>query len=238
MGSGSWIGSNSSLVRLGFREELRLALDERDGASGVGNGVVAAFVVILAAVIVTSIVGTSDVPHYHFVNERGAITVVSAILLSMSAAFGLVAAILSQEQGKGLRTRVFWIGVCFGMSLLAVDELMEFHEKIGGRLDESGAVAAAAGWRGWNDILVVLYGVAAIPVGLCFLPTILRYPRTLEFLSVAFVFFVIHTVIDSIAEPPTMVSAIIEESAKLYCGGFFALAFLSALLYLARSKPS
>lgn len=234
MRTGASTAARFGLVPSSFRAELRQSLAERVVGPGVSAPTVAGFVGVIALVIATSILGTSDAPHYHFVNERGAITAVSSILLSMSAAFGLAAALLSGD--RDLRTRVFWFGVCFGMALLAVDELMELHEKIGGKLDAAEATAGvtAAGWRGWNDVLVMLYGVAAIPVGLCFLPTILRYPRMLEFLAVAFAFFVVHTVVDSVTEPPTVASAIVEESAKLYCGAFLALAFLSALLCIAR----
>ncbi len=85
-------------------------------------------------------------------------------------------------------------------------------------------------------MIVILYGVAALAMGLVFLPSVLRYPKFIEFLSVAFVFFVIHTAVDSGFEPPTTASAIVEESAKLYCAAFIALAMITGLLSVARDS--
>jgi len=189
--------------------------------------------VYMAAAIL--FVSPLEAPEYHFVHERGAVTALSAILLAMSSGFALSSLLLSG--GARLETRIFWSLIAAGMAVLAVDELMELHEKIGGRLDEIDAlgIASAGALRGWNDLIVILYGVAALPFVLTFLPSVLRYPRLLELLGAAFVFFVIHTSIDSLVEPRTTISAITEEAAKIYCACFLALAFLSTLLVIARN---
>ena len=68
------------------------------------------------------------------------------------------------------------------------------------------------------------------------LPDILRYRMVLELFVVAFVFYVLHTVIDSTQEPYTTTSVILEESAKLFCGTFLALgAFIGFLGVLCKS---
>lgn len=222
----------------GLATRLEAALDERRQPIE-SLGTIATSVCLLVAVyIVAAIVGTSAPPEYHFVEERGAITALSAIFLAMSAGFAFATALGSLDGGT--QTRLLWFGIAATMTLLAIDELMEFHEKIGGRLDEAdtAALASNAGWRGWNDLLVVAYGLIALAFGILFLPTFLRFPRLIELLVTAFVFFVIHTAIDSMVEPRTTVSAIIEESAKLYCTAFLALAFLAALLHTTRPNAN
>lgn len=221
----------------GLATKLEKALDERRQPIESLGTIVIGVCLLVAAYIAAAILGTSGAPEYHFVEERGAITALSAIFLAMSAGFAFATALASLD--RGTQTRLLWFGVAAAMTLLAIDELMEFHEMIGGRLDDADTAALArnAGWRGWNDIIVVAYGLIALPFGIVFLPTLLRYPRLLELLAVAFVLFVVHTAIDSLVEPRTTVSAILEESAKLYCTSFFALAFLAALLHTTRPKP-
>ena len=92
-----------------------------------------------------------------------------------------------------------------GLILLAADELMELHERIGRRLDGVDLLGLASGGsvRGWNDVIVILYGVVALPFGVAFFPSLLRYPKLLELLCIAFGFFVIHTAVDSLVDPRT-----------------------------------
>ena len=88
----------------------------------------------------------------------------------------------------------------------------------------------------WNDVIVILYGVVALPVVLALLPDILRYRMVLELFVIAFVFYVLHTLIDSTQEPYTTTSVILEESAKLFCGAFLALgAFIGFLGVFCKS---
>ena len=79
------------------------------------------------------------------------------------------------------------------------------------------------GGRRWNDIIVLLYGIVALSIALVLLPDILRYKMLLELFVIAFIFYAIHTLIDSTQDPRTTVSAILEESAKLFCCTFLAL---------------
>jgi len=85
-------------------------------------------------------------------------------------------------------------------------------------------------------VIVIGYGVIALTLGYYFLPEILRYPRFFEFLAIAFVFFFIHTLIDSTVEPRTPVSAIFEESAKLFCMALLSFSMFIALIGIQSKK--
>ena len=74
--------------------------------------------------------------------------------------------------------------------------------------------------RRWNDVIVFLYGVLALPVSLYFLPSVLRFPKVFEYFFLAGSCYIVHTAIDSVVSPPTVHSVIIEESAKLFCSAF------------------
>ncbi len=63
-----------------------------------------------------------------------------------------------------------------------------------------------------------------------FLPEILRYPRVMEMMGIAFLFYFIHTFVDSTQEPRTDLSAIIEESAKVFCAEYLAISMFVAIL--------
>ena len=103
--------------------------------------------------------------------------------------------------------------------IFVVDELLEFHELIGGIV---GRVSSSGAFRSWNDIVVIVYGIAALPIIAVILPEIIRFPRVLRMFAIAFGFYVFHTLIDSISDPPTLGSVIAEEACKLLCGAFLA----------------
>ena len=128
-----------------------------------------------------------------------------------------------------------WVIMAIGFFFLAMDELMQFHERLGSimrRYADSGI------FRNWNDIIVILYGVLALPVIAALLPGILRYRMYFELIVTAFVFYAIHTLIDATQSPRTQVSMILEESAKLLCVMFLALGtFIAFLGALWNSEP-
>ena len=117
--------------------------------------------------------------------------------------------------------------------MLALDELLQFHERIGNRIEAWGLNVGP--FRNWNDIIVILYGVLGLGFVATFFSVILRFPQFLKLLTVAFVFFILHTVVDSVTEPQTTFSVIVEESAKLYCSTFLAIAFLAGMMNYAAS---
>lgn len=166
---------------------------------------------------------------FHFHDERGAVAVISALLMAWGGAFAFVTALLLDNES--IRTRLFWYLGAIGLVFLSVDELVGFHEAIGQRTPGLGTTGERVFgiFRGWNDIVVILYGVVALIAGLIFLPEVLRPPQMAELLSVGFAFFVVHTVIDSVAEPPSHTSVILEESAKVFCVLFIALGMFTAM---------
>lgn len=170
---------------------------------------------------------------YNFFSERGSVTVLSAIFLSMACSFSIASLVVN------LRDKtppiLMWIIMAAGFFFLAMDELIQFHERFGATMRH---YADSGIFRNWNDIIVILYGVLAIPVIAALLPGILRYRMFFELIVTAFVLYAIHTLIDATQSPRTQVSMILEESAKLLCVMFLALGTFIALLgALWNSEP-
>ncbi len=187
--------------------------------------------VILYMVLAMVAVPSSQTPDYHFGSEGGMITAMSAILLSMTCAFSLISLLVTR--GDAQKNPRFWLIMTAATGFLAVDELLMIHEYMGGMLNR---VEVLANWtdripiRGWNDIIVILYGVAGMAMGLYFLPIVLRIPNFFKFLCLGSFFYIIHTLIDSLVEPPTVSSVILEESCKLLTATSLMSAFLVAAL--------
>ena len=163
---------------------------------------------------------------FHFDNERGVITTLSAIFLATaSAAAGISFFIRADSSG---RQRFFWLLACAAFFYFAFDELFGFHERFDQKLVNS-SVGASKTFRNWNDLVVILYGVAALPVFFYFLPELLRLPRVAELLGTGFGFYVLHTLIDS-TQTRSSISIVLEESCKLFASCFFAFAMVVAAL--------
>jgi len=162
---------------------------------------------------------------YHFVSEEGAITALSAVFLAMSGAFSGASLIVHIR--AAVRPLWPWALMAAGFGLLSLDELLQFHERLGNVLDRHGPETS---FRNWNDIVVILYGVVALPIAAAFLPSLLRYKRMFELLAIGFGFYALHTVIDTVSEPPTTATYVVEESCKLYCGLFLLLGSLTGFL--------
>ena len=196
------------------------------------------FLVSVYIVLAIFIVPSDQPRHYNFAFEQGAIASLSAILLAMSFAFASLSFFLSLGAERAIR--VFWFLLSCGTGFLALDELLMFHELGGGMIEKfSNSKSPIEGvFRSWNDVIVIMYGVIALPFALYFLPIILKYPQFLKLLCIAFAFYALHTVVDSISEPPTITSVIIEESAKLFCSSLIALSlFVGFLGHLERVRP-
>ena len=113
-----------------------------------------------------------------------------------------------------------WLVLAVAFAFLSFDELLQFHERVGELLE---SIRRPRLFRSWDDIIVILYGVVALPMFIAMLPSLMRWRMVLEMFAIAFVFYGIHTLIDSTNEPPTTVSIILEESAKLLCGAFLVI---------------
>ena len=204
-----------------FADNLREAIIFRQGTNlpNVGSIIIAVTFCTLAYILFVLFVTSPDTAlEYHFDSERGAVTALSAIFLAMATSFSIASLVINSR----LKDPHIWLWVvmALGFGLLALDELLQFHERFGriiGRSVDPGP------FRNWNDVIVILYGVLALPILLVFLPSILRCRMVLELFVVAFLFYVIHTFIDSTQDPRTTLSAILEESAKLFCVSFLAL---------------
>ena len=224
-----------------FRARLRAGIADSD--STVGARMLPITITISALVAIYILVAIVLIPpnasrHFNFVDERGAITALSAIFLAMGCGFGFASCLLSVGSPRSIRC--FWALVSVALGFLVLDELLEFHERIGDRLDgiDLLGLKSAGTIRGWNDAIVVLYGVIAVPVGVMLLPTMVRYQTFFRFICIGFASYVLHTTIDSLVEPPTILSVILEESAKLYCSLFVALACLAGLLVVEAGRRS
>ncbi|MGI9309573.1 MAG: hypothetical protein ACR2P6_09935 [Gammaproteobacteria bacterium] len=182
--------------------------------------IVAAALICTTAYILLAIVAVppGQVREFQFVEEHAAIGVLSAIILSMGCAFCMATiAVLLLRRERGI---LLWVLLTAGFAFLAFDELLLFHERLG---RYANAMASSGVFRGWDDIIVILYGVIALPFAIALLPNLLRYRLVLEFFVIGFLFYVIHTLIDSTQEPQTTTSVILEESAKLFSVEFLAM---------------
>jgi hypothetical protein len=167
---------------------------------------------------------------YHFYDERGSITAMSAILLGWASAFaGLTYWLVRGIEGH---RPAFWLLASAGLLFLSIDELVGFHELVAEALpglSTTGEMVFGV-FRGWDDIIIILYGIAAVAICLRYLPEVLRLPLVAEVMGLAFAAYAVHTFIDAVAEPPSYATVIMEESAKLYCTLFLASAMLAAVL--------
>lgn len=193
----------------------------------------AGWAVLLVFYIIASVllVPPSEGAAFNFVDEQGAVTALSAICLASAMALAFANYLVGGWPEK--HYRMFWLALALTLGFLALDELLQFHERTGDALETLkplGELVENTRLRNLNDVVVALYGVMAVPVALAFLPGVLRTPYVLRLLLVASGFYVVHTVIDGTAEPETFTSIVCEESAKLFSSGFIALAMLTGLL--------
>jgi len=219
-----------------FRENIRKAVVYRRQAK-LPNVllIIGAITIFTLAYILLSVLFIPDKAtlDYNFLRERGTITALSAIYMAMASAFSGVALVISIREKN--RHYWLWVFLMLGFVFFAFDELLKFHEqadRIIGRFISPGF------FRGWNDIVVILYGVIALVILVALLPSLLRYRMVLATLGAGFLFYGIHTVIDSTVDPRTILSTIIEESAKVISVEFLALgAFIGVLALLWNFSP-
>ena len=214
------------IMNKSFKDNLREAIIYRKQTNlPKVNAIVISVVIITLTCIICSFAAGRE---YHFLSEHGLITALSTMFLTMASAFSISTLVVHfREKSSHIW---LWITIALGLGFLAMDESAQFHERLGliiGDLFDSGI------FRNWNDVIVILYGVVALPVVTVLLPRMMRYRMLLEAFAIAFIFYVLHTLIDSTQSPKTAFSVVFEESAKLMCGAFLALgtffSFLGAL---------
>ena len=164
---------------------------------------------------------------FHFREEQGGITALSAILLAIAGGFAGVSNYLT-EKGHLLK-KMFWLLSLAALVFFAWDELMQVHEFLGQWIRDS-LMGSSQIFRNWNDLVVILYGIAAFVFFIYFLPTIISYPMLIEILVIGFLFYITHTAIDSLAVQRTSLSIILEESCKLLSSASFACSMFVGLL--------
>ena len=211
-----------------FQRNYKKALAQRAQVTlpKLGKPIVLLAIGTLVYLSIAVMIAPEDQPGRYFLKEGGMVTTLSAIFLALASICSGVVFNLSRTRTDFLR--FFWLLTTIGFAFLFLDELIGFHEMTGRFLDP--AVGVPEGFRKWDDIVVVLYGIVALFIMAGFLPEIFRYPRVVEMMGIAFLFYFIHTLVDSTQEPRTDMSAIIEESAKVFCGEFLAISMFVAIL--------
>jgi len=163
---------------------------------------------------------------YYFV-EGQFLTVLSSMMLSMAGALALVIFYVRiQRPNIGV---LFWLFLGSALIFLALDESLQFHERVGALFGKS-FVGKSSHFRNWNDVIVIGYGVGAIVFLWIFKSEITRCQKFLQLLVIAFVFYVIHTTVDSIVVVETWLKVVPEESAKILSVAFLLLAVCANLL--------
>ena len=116
-------------------------------------------------------------------------------MLAMSAAFAFVVYLMRFD--KGLAVQITWLLFTAGFAFLALDEQAKLHERLGGEI-EPILRAARFGLPDTNDLIVIGYGILAVPVFLMALPELARWPGVIRLFLIALPFYVAHTALDSI----------------------------------------
>lgn len=212
-----------------FARQLRESLDIRTKAKLPNSGGILLAVVVFTlfyCIFSAYIVPSDKPPEFNFQDEGGSITALSSIYLTLACGFAIAANAI-HFRFKGTH-QLLWLIVAAGLLFLAFDEQVQFHERFGRIVIEQ--IMPQEYFRNWNDVIVIMYGVIALPVGLFLLPRLLRYRLVPELFAAGFIFYAIHTSIDSTQDPATLTSIILEESAKVFSTAFLAIGVFTGLL--------
>lgn len=125
--------------------------------------------------------------------EEGIVTLLSSVYLGLTGVIALACGLFYDRLSK--YGRAFWVGLGGVFLFLAADERLQFHESAGYALHDR---TDSGPFRNWNDVVVMGYGIAAFIVAFVFLSEIVRLPRVGVLFGQAFLFYAIHTTIDSI----------------------------------------
>jgi len=162
---------------------------------------------------------------YNFKSERGSITLLSSGMFLVAACLaGVTLLTVRAERG---RPRVLWFALTAAMAYFSIDEVMGFHEAAGELLDEN---VPKGPFRTYNDVVVIVYGLIAVPLALLLWREVVRYQRLLTMLLIAGVLYVATSSVDTLTDDATAVSTVIEEGIKVCCSTFFALSMLTGLV--------
>ena len=184
-------------------------------------------VLIVLVVILALIFAPRDEIDFHFRRERGVLTALSSIFLAIACGMAGSSFFLTDRENK--TQKLFWFLVMLAFLFLSMDELMLWHEKWGRWIGKNWLEPPQI-FRNWNDVVVILYGLGAIIFFAYFLPVILRYPKFIEILVIAFIFYMVHTGVDSFVYEKRVRFNVIEETCKIFSSGYFSIAMFVGLL--------
>lgn len=174
---------------------------------------------------------------YNFTRNEGSITILSTAILSVASLLAYVCFFINPTADR--RQRIFFLIIGLALTFLALDEAINLHEQVGKAIDTVQSmrkIATKLHISTWNDIILVMYGIIALPLLVYFLPVTLQIPCIPEYFLAALLCFAIHISIDFIADPPTPLSYVFEESMKVYISTFLALGLFSGLAFLIKTK--
>jgi hypothetical protein len=188
----------------------------------------AGFLAVLAyAALAIKFAPAGNIEHHFF--EGGAVTVFSAIMLAMAAGLSAIAFYIRAHSFRFVT--LLWLALAAGFGFLAFDELLQFHEKAGRAIFDT-QFGEPGLFRKWNDVIVIAYGLVLMPVVAVFYKEFLRCRAFVVLFALGFVFYALHTGIDSyvLNEGPT--KTIPEETCKLLSVYFLFAATSAHLLAL------
>jgi hypothetical protein len=168
--------------------------------------------------------GSGEHRHFFF-REGGLVDCLSGVYLASGALLAWMNWKLRPSDRPA--ELAFWLVTAVGLTVLAFDERFQLHEQLDNRW-LLGTYGRPLIGKNWNDVIVIAYGAGALVAGLLGVPTLARHRALRGFLSLGFVFYVLHTATDLLFErgPTTYLT---EEPFKLLAGASFMLAFLQAL---------
>ncbi len=184
-------------------------------------------VLIVLVIILALSFAPKDEIDFHFHRERGVITALSSIFLAIASGMAGSSFFLTDRENK--TQKKFWFLVMLAFLFLSMDELMLWHESLG-RWIENKWLEPPQIFSNWNDGVVILYGLGAVIFFAYFLPVILRYPKFIEILVIAFIFYMVHTGVDSFVFEKRKRLTILEETCKIFSSGYFSIAMFVGLL--------
>ena len=182
---------------------------------------------IVIVIILALYIAPDNEIDFHFRKETGVITALSAIFLAIASGLAGCSFFLSDKKSR--KQTIFWFLVMGAFLFLSMDEMMQFHERVGFWIDNNW-LGPSQIFRNWNDAVVILYGMGAVVFFAYFFPVIMRYPKLVELLGSAFVFYIVHTGIDSLSVVKANINIIVEETCKVFSSGYFAIAMFVGLL--------
>lgn len=191
------------------------------------------------AVLITSIVTLASIGlslyltpvgadlSYHFIENGAFNTYFSSLLLSCGAV--LMFATYTNERiiVESEKCR-HWLLLAAGLAFLSVDEIFKIHHQIIAVLTGANLSSPIADW---TDFVGIMYGVIALSVIWVTFPKLVHIRSMPELLAVAFLFYLAHTLADSLVRHNSDFTHIAEESLKLFSSAFLMLASYSGLVW-------